>query len=76
MEWQSFLIGMGVMMVLMAVVFALIPDHGKKKSDAQMETLKEYLMSNRDFWRQNIEIATANQRHFESIAGDLRTIMY
>jgi len=63
MEWQSFFIGMGVMLVLMAVVFALIPS--RRKPDAQMQILH-------GFWRENIRISLETQEVFKSIAESLR----
>ncbi len=67
MEWQSFFIGMGVMMVLMAVVFALIPS--RRKPDVQMKILH-------GFWRENIRISLENQEAFESIAESLSSRDY
>ncbi|KKN12377.1 hypothetical protein LCGC14_1017170, partial [marine sediment metagenome] len=65
MEWQSFFIGMGVMMVLMAVVFALIPS--RRKPDVQMQILH-------GFWRENIRISFDTQEIFLSMAESLERI--
>ncbi|HEB34796.1 MAG TPA: hypothetical protein ENI18_03000 [Candidatus Aminicenantes bacterium] len=67
MEWQSFFIGMGVMMVLMAVVFALIPSRKNSEPDLQMKILH-------DFWRTSNENSTASRKHFESMAESLERI--
>ena len=67
MEWQSFFIGMGVMMVLMAVVFALIPSRKNSEPDLQMKILH-------DFWRENIKIGQGTQRIFLSMAESLERI--
>ncbi len=67
MEWISFFIGMGAMVLLIVVVFLLVPERRNKKPDVQMQVLHDY-------WRQSIATAQISQNHFKSIAETLQEI--